>query len=97
MELVRELSLSFADDGKRVKVIILAKMQILLLSRPLLSPPEVTKLWDYSLDTRSVFKAPWGKVHLLASHFNWQEPEKFWNSWTGVTMGQRAPSLILGQ
>ncbi|PWZ27917.1 putative adenylate kinase 5, chloroplastic [Zea mays] len=69
MELVRELSLSFADDGKRVK----------------------------PLDTRSVFKAPWGKVHLLASHFNWQEPEKFWNSWTGVTMGRRAPSLISEQ
>nr|CAB3480604.1 unnamed protein product [Digitaria exilis] len=52
---------------------------------------------EMSLGTRSVFKAPWVKVHLLVSLFNWQGPEKFWNSWTGVTMGQRVPSLTLEQ
>lgn len=53
--------------------------------------------WDCWLLIRSVFKAPWGKAHLLVFHFSLLEPEKYWNLWTGVTMGRWAPSSILEQ
>jgi hypothetical protein len=89
MELVRELSLCFADDGKRVKVFFFATISCFLaLYLPML---------DYLLHIRSVFKVPWVKEHLLVSHFNWLAPENFWKLWTGVTMRQRIPSLILEQ
>jgi hypothetical protein len=44
MELVRELSLSFADDGKRVKVIIAANAYTISHSNPFFLSNKIMRL-----------------------------------------------------
>lgn len=86
MELVRVLALSFADDGKRVKVVIFIHSQHNIDALFILEVLFVTTSGSHIYIFRFVFKDLWVRVHWQECHYSWQALEKFQSSWTGVIM-----------
>ena len=80
MELVRVLALSFADDGKRVKVYSLSKLLFVKQCTCIIYQVTILSL------CRFVFKGLWGRVHSQGCHCSLQELARSWSSWTGVNM-----------